>query len=451
MMSNKFILIIGFTLFVFSSFTRLIAEDEATLLGIWNGQLSVNSLSLPLKFKINENSETDVYDVLLDSPKQLAYGIPGQLEVVGQKIKMTFLTISAELVGSVSASGNQILGTWRQSGREFPITLKLGESAGKKQTFNYQLEKQKVLIFSRDPGIKLTGELISSTSDGSSVVLLVSGSGPSNIDGGNDYIKPFEEISNYLASKNIASLRFNDRGVNGSNGSYFDSSVNELVLDVLGAIDFLSLRFQNIFLLGHSEGGLISAISSQRTNNISGIIALGPSLLPYEDLIMFQLRQSLMLSGENIETLSDRLRQQERFFDVVKSESSEETKISEIAEIFSTRASASEGAYLNPILLQWMKNRLTVIPIDIYNSLQVPILVLYGDADSTLPLKDTISKWDSTLLANNTLRATICVFPGLNHFFSKESNIESTAESVEYLDLIALGIETKLSESVNLC
>ena len=93
------------------------------------------------------------------------------------------------------------------------------------------------------------------------VVLLIAGSGPTDMDGNNPMMKnnSLKFLAEGLAQKGIASLRFDKRGIAGSAAAGKEESklrFEDYVNDVTGWIDFLAKdkRFTGITVAGHSEG-----------------------------------------------------------------------------------------------------------------------------------------------------------------------------------------------------
>ena len=99
------------------------------------------------------------------------------------------------------------------------------------------------------------------------VVLLIAGSGPTDMDGNNPMMKnnSLKFLAEGLAQKGIASLRFDKRGIAGSAAAGKEESklrFEDYINDVTGWIDFLAKdkRFTGITVAGHSEGSLIGML-----------------------------------------------------------------------------------------------------------------------------------------------------------------------------------------------
>ena len=95
-------------------------------------------------------------------------------------------------------------------------------------------------------------------------VLLIPGSGQvdRNENARKLAINAFRDIAAALADHGIASFRYDKRGVGASQGNFWETGFYDNVSDAAQAFHFLKFheRIQpgNAFLLGHSEGALIT-------------------------------------------------------------------------------------------------------------------------------------------------------------------------------------------------
>jgi len=128
------------------------------------------------------------------------------------------------------------------------------------------------------------------------MVLMVHGSGPldRNENARNQVLNAFNGMAHYLASRGIASLRYDKRGCGESGGDYFSAGHSELVDDALGWVELLALQPEcdpsALFVLGHSEGTAIAAQVSLRYPTLAGLVLLCPFLQNLEDVLMQQAR-----------------------------------------------------------------------------------------------------------------------------------------------------------------
>ena len=110
-------------------------------------------------------------------------------------------------------------------------------------------------------------------------MLLISGSGAQDRDETIAGHKPFLVLADDLTRRGIAVLRVDDRGAGSTGGSDLDSTLDDLVQDVLRGLDFLRTRPEinpnKIGLLGHSEGGAIAFLAAAGSDAVAFVVAIG--------------------------------------------------------------------------------------------------------------------------------------------------------------------------------
>jgi len=115
---------------------------------------------------------------------------------------------------------------------------------------------------------------------GAPVVLMIPGSGPTNRDGNNPMgvtAAPYRMLAEALAANGISSLRADKRGMFGSKAAIPDANkvtIGDYATDARNWV--AALRKQTgascVWLLGHSEGGLVALSAAQNPADICGVI-----------------------------------------------------------------------------------------------------------------------------------------------------------------------------------
>jgi len=132
------------------------------------------------------------------------------------------------------------------------------------------------------------------------VVLIISGSGPTDRDGNNpeggrnDSLKRLAWV---LARHNIASVRYDKRGVAASLAATPDErnlSVEAYVADAVAWSRKLAAdpRLGPLVLLGHSEGALIASLAAPQANAVA-VVSVGGSARPIDQVLRQQLASRL--------------------------------------------------------------------------------------------------------------------------------------------------------------
>ncbi|MGY4384522.1 alpha-beta hydrolase superfamily lysophospholipase [Pedobacter sp. UYP24] len=127
---------------------------------------------------------------------------------------------------------------------------------------SFPYKQEEVSINNTKVKIQLAGTLtIPSDVKVSKIVILITGSGPQNRNEELLNHRPFLVLSDWLTRNGIAVLRYDDRGVGKSTGTFSTSTTFDFADDVEAAISFIHSRKDlnklSIGLIGHSEGGLI--------------------------------------------------------------------------------------------------------------------------------------------------------------------------------------------------
>jgi len=154
------------------------------------------------------------------------------------------------------------------------------------------------------------------------IALLVAGSGPTDRDGNTPLIAGKNDslklLAQELASHGIATLRFDKRGVGESRMAVMDESklrFDTFVNDVVAILAELERKgFQRRYLIGHSEGALISSLAAKQRQVQAVVLLCGagrpidvilkeqlarsaPQLLPGAEKVIHELKQGKLVAN----------------------------------------------------------------------------------------------------------------------------------------------------------
>ena len=133
------------------------------------------------------------------------------------------------------------------------------------------------------------------------VVILITGSGAQERNEEFFEHKPFAVIADDLTKKGIAVLRFDDRGVGKSTGSFMTSTTEDFANDVLAAVDFVKTRSnintKKIGLIGHSEGGMIAPMVAAQSKDVNFIVLMARPRSPIDELMVEQNARVARFAG----------------------------------------------------------------------------------------------------------------------------------------------------------
>ncbi len=260
--------------------------------GAWTGKLKVSGVELALIFNISEESAT------LDVPDQGAKEIPVEVsrDAVGG-ITLNVPAINASFKGLWA--GKVIAGTFIQHGMSFPMTLTPGAPVIRRpQTpvgpFPYTTEE--VSFTNGDAVLKGTLTLPENCDRKTPVLIMVTGSGLQNRDEEMFSHKPFAVIADVFARAGIATLRYDDRGFGESTGDVVFCTTEDLKDDALAGVELLRNRFDNVGIIGHSEGGSI-ALMLAGEKKVDFAISLAGMIVSGTETLLDQNRRALKAAG----------------------------------------------------------------------------------------------------------------------------------------------------------
>jgi len=131
------------------------------------------------------------------------------------------------------------------------------------------------------------------------VALLIAGSGTTDHDGNGPQIKPatLKKLSEQLAARKIATLRYDKRGAGGWKpefGRPEDFRFRDYVNDAVALVNYLrdGGKFSKVILVGHSEGGLVAILTARRVP-VDRLVLLATAARRQGDLLKAQLEKTL--------------------------------------------------------------------------------------------------------------------------------------------------------------
>lgn len=215
--------------------------------------------------------------------------------------------------------------------------------------------------------------------DSPALAIIIAGSGPTDLNGNQPNMKnnSLLWLSNDLVKNNIATVRFDKRGIAKSPMvGYGESDLNiELYADDVTALInyFRQKGFRDIYLIGHSEGSLIGLIAAQKLT-IKGFISLCGAGNPADILLKKQLKPQLPPDFFNqVESIIDSLKNGNRVKNVPP----------QLNSLF--RPS------VQPYLISWFKYN----PAELIKNIGCPTLIIQGDKDLQVDIQEaeTLGKY----------------------------------------------------------
>lgn len=227
------------------------------------------------------------------------------------------------------------------------------------------------------------------------IVLIIAGSGPTDRDGNNpeggrnDSMKRLARI---LAKHNIASVRYDKRGVAASKAATPDErnlSIESYVADAQAWGQKLKAdpRLGQLVLLGHSEGALVAALAAEKAG-AAAVISVAGTGRPVDEVLRDQLQYRLPPSL---------LQRANQLIDEIKAGKTDDNVPAELEVVF--RPS------VQPYLISLFRQD----PAAAFGKLKVPALIIQGRNDIQ------VGVGDAQLLQKAKPDADLALIEGMNH------------------------------------
>jgi dienelactone hydrolase len=240
-------------------------------------------------------------------------------------------------------------------------------------------------------------------------VVLVHGSGPNDRDESIGPNRPFKDIAWGLASKGIAVLRY-DKRTKAHADLYTPDELDKITLgtetidDSILAADLLAknpkIDPKQIYVLGHSQGGMAAPRIGQQDPNLAGLIILAGPARPLEEVIVDQLTYIAGVDG----TVSEA---EKNSIDMAKTAA---VKVKD--PNLSVNTPSSELSLGIPV--SWWQDVRGYQPAEVAKNLTMPILLLQGGRDYQVTKAD-FDIWKQAL--TEKVNAKLLFFPDMNHLF----------------------------------
>ena len=252
--------------------------------------------------------------------------------------------------------------------------------------------------------------------EGQPVVLIIPGSGPTDRDGNSPLgvrAASLRLLAEALATRGIGSVRIDKRGMFGSAGAAADPNavtIGAYAEDVAAWVDAARQRSgaRCIWLLGHSEGGLVALVAGQSNPDICGVITVSAAGRP----LAIVLREQLTAQLTGTPLLDPALA------GIARLEAGERVDPADIpAPLMGLLAPSVQG-----FLIDFMARS----PGQLAASLTVPMLIVQGDADIQAGVADA-----RTLAAANP-RARLVILPDVNHVLKAVTANDRAANIASY-------------------
>ncbi len=244
----------------------------------------------------------------------------------------------------------------------------------------------------RNGDVKLEGVLVyPEVNQKVPVVLIIAGSGPTDRNGNNMSMEnnSLKYISDVLLQKNIATLRYDKRGIGQSSKGELDPLFEDFVSDAKALAEMLAKdsRFSEVIIAGHSEGSLIGMIVAHQFKKVKGFISIAGAGRPADVVIKEQLNMMPADMQKIAFEMLDRVKQGDT--------------IKDVPYIY--------YAILNPSVQPYLTSWFKYDPAKELSKLKIPVLIVQGTTDVQ------VKEVDAHKLAEGLKSAQLAIISNMNH------------------------------------
>ena len=428
----------SFPMIVVVLLAALAFAQEDPLAGTWTGALEPDGINLEIRvaFERTPAGLTGTFDI----PPQGAFGIPLANIAATQDGAVRFgaPSLAGDPRFEGTLDGEAMTGTFTQGAARLPFRLTraaagaAGAPPERPQTpvppFPYRVED----VTWRGPAGTLAGTLTLPDSPQPPVVLLINGSGAQDRDGTVMGHPTMAVLADALARRGLGALRWDDRGVGGSDGDLGAAGYDGLVEDVHSALQFLAGRGDvdatRLALLGHSEGGIIApraATELQDGPRVAALVLLAAPATDGVDLLVTQNEAIYALAGAEGADLDAQVAYL-RALHAALLQGDEDAAVAltreRTAEQLAALPEAQRPADVDAVLdaaaaetrMLTFQDLVLSTPAEVLAKLEVPTLAIYAERDVQV-IPDANAAVARRALEGTHEATDVVLLPGLNH------------------------------------
>lgn len=253
------------------------------------------------------------------------------------------------------------------------------------------------------------------TGEGFPVVLLIAGSGPTDMDGNSVPVQMKNNSLKYLAEglarRGIATVRYDKRGIAGSAAAgkdEYSTRFEDFEKDVKDWISYLARdkRFTGVYVAGHSEGALLGILASRNNSKVKGLISIAGAGRPMDVVLEQQLAGQPDVIRKMASSICDSL------------------KAGKLVPNVPLGMQALFRPSVQPFLISCFKYN----PQEEIKKLHIPVLIVQGKTDIQVSVED------AELLKKALPDARLELIDNMNHVLKNCTTLDKQKQMAVYMD-----------------
>lgn len=432
--------------------------------GTWHTSFSIMGNSNRLDMFVNNNPINPSISVTNPDSDKTKNLLMDKVKITDSTLSFFWTKTGISFEGKYSKTGDSLVGVMSQMDVKWEVNftrhehekIVLKRPQEPKAPFAYPVEE--ILIQNGENVLGATLTLPLNAGSNYPIVVLASGSGAQDRNCELVGHKSFLVIADYFARNGIACLRFDDRGVGKSTGSFQTASLEDFASDVNTCVNYLvqDPRFagNKIGVAGHSEGGMHALIAAKSNKKIQFIVELasvgtsGGEVLAEQNYLIYKASGSSEEVGvwakETITGICGILAANSADKAVEPLSKYIETRYAIAPKEFTDMTSVSQYKMGTIMMLNndWGRQFTGFQAANYLKKIKVPVLAINGSKDIQVPPVSNQAGFAKSFSKKSLSQSKAIVVDGLNHLFQNCN----TCTTSEYVELEETFSETVLKE-----
>jgi pimeloyl-ACP methyl ester carboxylesterase len=228
-------------------------------------------------------------------------------------------------------------------------------------------------------------------SDTKTLAILIAGSGPTDRDGNQNFLKSnsLKSLAIALTNQGISTFRYDKRIVKQLLTNNIDKNImfDDFVTDAVSVLNYFKNqnKYQHIVIIGHSQGSLVGMLAAPE--GATGFVSLAGAGQTINEVITEQITKTAPMFSEDTK----------RVFEIMKTGQTTTDYPPALFSIFNPE--------IQPFIINWMKYD----PAQEIKKLDIPILIINGTKDLQVTVEE------AQLLKEAAPNSQLVIVENMNH------------------------------------